>query len=109
MPVELKVPSPRTSLVNPLEPGNADHETIYRTKLDRHEEVLEGSAFHQAEVKRQLAKYYNKKLRGSSFQVGDLVLKKLDAAARLGVTGKLNSNWAGLYVIIKVIPSARTG
>ncbi|KAK8963649.1 hypothetical protein KSP40_PGU019306 [Platanthera guangdongensis] len=59
------------------------------------EELRDLSAILQEEVKRRMAKYFDKHVRVKQFAEGDLVLKKVDAAGRSAVMGKLDPNWEG--------------
>ncbi|KAL0444274.1 UNVERIFIED_CONTAM: hypothetical protein Slati_2150100 [Sesamum latifolium] len=43
---------------------------------------------------------YNKRVKSRSFQVGDLVLRRVDA---LKPTGKLDPTWEGPYKVTSVI------
>ncbi|KAK8956703.1 hypothetical protein KSP39_PZI001092 [Platanthera zijinensis] len=50
--------------------------------LDHIEELRDEATIRQEEVKRRTSLYFDQKVRAKQFQVGDLVLKKVDAAAR---------------------------
>ncbi|KAF9612929.1 hypothetical protein IFM89_004345 [Coptis chinensis] len=50
---------------------------------------------------KQLRKAFNKKVRGRSFQEGDLVLKEVTQVTKEKEAGKLSANWEGAYIIHK--------
>ena len=50
-----------------------------------------------------MAKYYNSRVKPRSFQMGDLVLKKVILATKDSREGKLGPNWEGPYLIIEVV------
>ena len=55
--------------------------------------------------KLQVARAYNKNVKGKSFQVGDLVWKTiLPLGMKSNKFGKWSPSWKGPYKIIKVIP-----
>ena len=54
-------------------------------------------AYHQ-----KVAKLYNKKIKERSFNVRDLVLRKVTLNTRNPSAGKLGLTWEGPYEIIKI-------
>ncbi|GKG43783.1 hypothetical protein Tco_0482876, partial [Tanacetum coccineum] len=56
--------------------------------LDLIEEKREQAAIREAKSKRQIEKYYNTKVRNTSFKPGDLVYRS-NEASRVEDTGKL--------------------
>ncbi|KAK8945084.1 hypothetical protein KSP39_PZI007855 [Platanthera zijinensis] len=99
-PFEFEVLSPRVLLARQ---GTEDwlelNSEEMRFSLEHIEEVRDKAAIRQEEVKRRMARYFDKNVRIKHFQVGDLVLKKVDAAARASSVGKLNPSWAGPFII----------
>jgi hypothetical protein len=49
----------------------------------------------------RMAKYFNRKVKPRSFEVGDLVLRKVTLATRDPVEGKLAPNWEGPYKVVR--------
>jgi hypothetical protein len=76
--------------------------------LDRLDEVLDERVKALGEIKRdnlRVAEAYNKRVKGKSFQVGDLVWKMiLSIGARSNKFGMWSPNWEGPYKIEEVIP-----
>ena len=62
------------------------------------EERREIALIKQAESKRQMAKYYNKRVHPMSFKPGDYVWRK-NEASRVEDLGKLGPNWEGPYKV----------
>ncbi|KAK8957541.1 hypothetical protein KSP39_PZI001125 [Platanthera zijinensis] len=104
IPVEFEVLSPRVLLARQ---GTEDwlelNSEEMRFSLEHIEEVRDKAAIRQEEVKRRMARYFDKNVRIRHFQVGDLVLKKVDAAARASSVGKLNPSWAGPFIITEAL------
>ncbi|XP_071713487.1 uncharacterized protein [Rutidosis leptorrhynchoides] len=59
------------------------------------------AAIREANNKQQIAKYYNKRVRALSFDVGEWVLRNNDAS-RAEKLGKLGPNWEGPYQVVAV-------
>jgi len=68
------------------------NDDMIRMKLDGIKEVIDDSSAHQAETKRRITCNYNQCACRKKFQVGDLVLKKLDVVACQRIFGKLSPN-----------------
>nr|GFA58482.1 reverse transcriptase domain-containing protein [Tanacetum cinerariifolium] len=64
--------------------------------LDLLEERKEEEAIHEAKSKAKIEKYYNLKVRNTSFKPGDLLYCNNDAS-QLEDTGKLGPKWEGPY------------
>ncbi|KAK8944375.1 hypothetical protein KSP39_PZI007758 [Platanthera zijinensis] len=104
LPVEFEVRSPRVAAVG--EGGEAwrlENEEGLRLSLDMVEELRDVAAIRQEEIKRRMARYFDKHIRVKQFAEGDLVLKKVDAAGRSAPVGKLNPSWEGPYIIEKAL------
>ncbi|KAK8956249.1 hypothetical protein KSP40_PGU001002 [Platanthera guangdongensis] len=71
--------------------------------LEHIEEIRDKVVIRQEEVKRRMARYFGKNVTIKHFQVGYLVLKKVDVAARAGSVGKLNLNWVGPFIVKEVL------
>ncbi|GKD04777.1 reverse transcriptase domain-containing protein, partial [Tanacetum coccineum] len=75
--------------------------------LDRLEERREQAAIHEAKSNAKMEKYYNSKVRSTSFKSGDLVYRNNDAS-RAEDTWKLGSKWEGPYEVRKHLEGAHT-
>ncbi|GKA20127.1 hypothetical protein Tco_0700116, partial [Tanacetum coccineum] len=68
--------------------------------LDLIEEKREQAPIQAAKSKAKMEKYYNSKVRGTSFKPGDMVYRSNDAShAKDG--GKLGPKWEGPYEVTK--------
>ncbi|KAK8923593.1 hypothetical protein KSP39_PZI019849 [Platanthera zijinensis] len=106
LPIELEVRTPRVAEAEAgREEWRDENEGEQRLSLDLIEEVRDLSAVRQEEVKRRMAKYFDKHVRVKQFVEGDLVLKKVDAAGRSAVVGKLHPNWEGPYIVKETLKS----
>ncbi|GJW47701.1 hypothetical protein Tco_0079347 [Tanacetum coccineum] len=66
--------------------------------LDLLEERREETAIREAKSKAKVEKYYNSKVRNTSFKPGDLVYRNNDASWAED-TGKLGPKWEGPYEV----------
>ncbi|KAK8934874.1 hypothetical protein KSP39_PZI014681 [Platanthera zijinensis] len=104
LPVEFEVRSPRVAMAGEGdETWRLGNEEGLHLSLDMMEEAREVAIIRQEEIKRRMAKYFDKHVRIRQFVEGDLVLKKVDAAGRSAPVGKLNPNWEGPYIIKEVL------
>ena len=84
---------------------NFDEETNeaeLRLNLNLFAERREHVEVRHVAYKRQVAKYFNRRVRHKSFQLGDLVLRKVTLATKEISTEKLGPTWEGPYKVIKV-------
>ncbi|XP_050229096.1 uncharacterized protein LOC126678235 [Mercurialis annua] len=98
LPVELGMTSLRVQVVD-----EDRHEESLKLCLDlleerRHKVSVRAEAYH-----RQMAKYYNARVKERSFEEGDLVLKKSEIGRGAAGFGKLEANWDGPYRVIAVV------
>ena len=71
-----------------------------RQNLDLLEEKREEAHLRQATYKSKTESYYNRRVRGRAFKVGDWVLRRNDAShAEKG--GKLGPTWEGPYKVVE--------
>ena len=56
-----------------------------------------------AAYQQKMIQYFNKRVRGRQFSVGDLVLRRVFAATRDPSAGVLGPNWEGPYEVETVI------
>ena len=66
--------------------------------LDLLEERREIASIREATYKQKLEKYYNSRVRPSSFKPGEYVLR-LNSASKAEYQGKLGPTWEGPYVV----------
>ncbi|GJW16388.1 reverse transcriptase domain-containing protein [Tanacetum coccineum] len=84
IPAEIGMPTFRTAEVNVDENDEA-----LEINLDLIEEKREQAAIREEKSKRQMEKYYNTKVKNTSFKPGDLVYRS-NEASRVEDTGKLD-------------------
>ena len=79
----------------------------YNLMMDNIDEVTDkrrGALKEIEKDKLQVARAYNKKVKGKSFQVGDLVWKTiLPFGMKSNKFGKWSPSWEGPYRVVKVI------
>ncbi|KAL0421024.1 UNVERIFIED_CONTAM: hypothetical protein Slati_3125300 [Sesamum latifolium] len=95
IPAELGMPSHR--VMNFSEKCN---ENLLRENLDLIEEFRKKAFLHIQRYKNIMINSYNKRVKSRSFQIGDLVLRRVDA---LKPIGKLDPTWEGPYKVTSVI------
>ncbi|KAK8918768.1 hypothetical protein KSP39_PZI021391 [Platanthera zijinensis] len=106
LPVEFEVRTPRVvGAGEHKEEWRANNEEELRLSLDMVEELRDLSAVRQEEIKRRMAKYFDKHVRVKQFAEGDLVLRKVDAAGRSAAVGKLHPNWEGPFIVQEALKS----
>ena len=98
IPIEIGINSIRVSHFNPQ-----DNESKTRLHLDLLEEIREEASLKAAARQRQIAQYYNKRVKTRIFQEGDLVLRNCKASWPAGKLKKLSPNWEGPYLVSTVV------
>ncbi|GJW57918.1 reverse transcriptase domain-containing protein [Tanacetum coccineum] len=93
IPAEIRMPTFRTKEVDVTKNDEA-----LEINLELLEEKREQAAIREAKSKRQMEKYYNTKVRNTSFKPGDLVYRS-NEASRVEDTGKLGPKWEGPYEV----------
>ncbi|GJW92013.1 reverse transcriptase domain-containing protein [Tanacetum coccineum] len=89
IPAEIGMPTLRTAKVDLIKNDEA-----LEINLDLIEEKGERAAIREAKSKAKMEKYYNSKVRGTSFKPGDMLYRNNDAShAKDG--GKLGPKWKG--------------
>ncbi|GJS84768.1 reverse transcriptase domain-containing protein [Tanacetum coccineum] len=97
IPVEIGMPTLRTAEVDMIK-NNED----LGINLDLLEEKREQAAIQEARSKAKMEKYYNAKVRSTSFRPGDFVYRNNEAShAEDG--GKLGPKWEGPYEVTKAL------
>ena len=89
IPVETEVPSHRRIHFN-----QAENEKLQLEALDLLDEKRDEANLRVAAHQQRIARHFNSKVRQRSFEIGDLVLKRIMTA-----TGVFGPNWEGPYVI----------
>ncbi|GJV92299.1 reverse transcriptase domain-containing protein [Tanacetum coccineum] len=97
IPVEIGITTIRTSKVDLLQNNEA-----LEINLDLLEERREQAAIREAKSKAKIEKYYNAKVRNTSFKPGDLVYRNNDAS-RAEDTWKLGPKWEGPYEVTEAL------
>ncbi|GJW21077.1 reverse transcriptase domain-containing protein [Tanacetum coccineum] len=93
IPVEIGMPTLRTAEVDMIKNNEA-----LGINLDLLEEKREQAAIQEARSKAKMEKYYNARVRSTSFRPGDLVYQSNEAShAEDG--GKLRPKWEGPYEV----------
>nr|GEW61786.1 reverse transcriptase domain-containing protein [Tanacetum cinerariifolium] len=70
--------------------------------LDLLEERREQAPIYESKSKAKMEKYYNSKVRNTSFKLGDLVYRSNDAN-RAEEVGKLGPKWEGPYEVTEAL------
>lgn len=97
IPAEIGMPTIRTTEVNVT---TNDEER--RIDLDLLEERRERAAIREAKAKAKMKKYYDAKVKHTSFSPGDFVYRANDAS-HAEDTGKLGPKWEGPYEVIDAL------
>ncbi|GJW31608.1 reverse transcriptase domain-containing protein [Tanacetum coccineum] len=93
IPAEIRMPTLRTAEVDLTKNDEA-----LEINLDLIEEKREQASIQEAKSKAKIEKYYNSKVRSTSFRPGDMVYRSNDAShAKDG--GKLGPKWEGPYEV----------
>jgi hypothetical protein len=95
IPLEVGLPTTRTTEFNVEE-----NENNLRKDLNLLEERRNMATIRLASYQHQMKRGYDKNIRPRSFQVGDLVLRKVMANTKNLNDGKLRPNWEGPYKVI---------
>nr|GEV83161.1 reverse transcriptase domain-containing protein [Tanacetum cinerariifolium] len=94
---EIGMPTLRTAKVDLIQNNEA-----LEINLDLLEEIREQAAICEAKRKEKMEKYYNSKVRNTSFKPGDLIYRNNDES-RAEDTGKLSPEWKGPYEVTEVL------
>ncbi|GJU79423.1 reverse transcriptase domain-containing protein [Tanacetum coccineum] len=97
IPVEIGMHTIRKAEVDLVQNNEA-----LEINLDLLEERKEEAAIREAKSKAKMEKYYNAKVRNTSFKPGDLVYRNNDAS-RAEDTGKLGPKWEGPYEVTEAL------
>jgi hypothetical protein len=94
IPLEVGLPTTRTT-----EFDAEQNENNLRKDLNLVEERRDIAAIRLTSYQRQMKRGYDKNIRPRSFQINDLVLRKVVANTRNPNDGKLGPNWEGPYKV----------
>ncbi|GJZ14225.1 reverse transcriptase domain-containing protein [Tanacetum coccineum] len=97
IPVEIGMPSLRCAEVN-----QAENDEGLLLNLDMLEERRERSAVCEDRSKAKLEKYYNAKVRSTSFRLGDFVYRG-NEASHIKEIGKVGQKWEGPYEVVEAL------
>ncbi|KAK9070616.1 hypothetical protein SSX86_011018 [Deinandra increscens subsp. villosa] len=96
IPAEIGIPSHR------LQVQVTDNDEELRTNLDLLEERREITVIRESRYKKEMAKYYNAKVKTQQYKEGEYVLRSNEVSRALPL-GKMSPKWEGPYIIKKVI------
>ncbi|GJU46093.1 hypothetical protein Tco_1203359 [Tanacetum coccineum] len=97
IPAEISMPTLRTAEIDIVQNDEA-----LEINLDLLEERREQAAIREAKSKVKMEKYYNFKVRNTSFKLGDLVYRNNDASHARD-SGKFSPKWEGLYEVTEAL------
>ncbi|GKA46162.1 hypothetical protein Tco_0738958 [Tanacetum coccineum] len=97
IPVEIGMPTLRTAEVDMIKNDEA-----LEINLDLLEEKREQAAIQEAKSKAMMEKYYNGRVRNTSFKPGDLVYRS-NEASHAEEEGKLGPKWEGPYEVTEAL------
>ncbi|GKA21760.1 reverse transcriptase domain-containing protein [Tanacetum coccineum] len=93
--IEISIPTKRTKQVDP-----AQNEKDLKINLEVLEEKREITAIREAVYKKKLEKYYNNKVRLSTYKPEDYVLR-LYGASKVEYTRNMGPTWEGPYKVLE--------
>nr|GEV94084.1 reverse transcriptase domain-containing protein [Tanacetum cinerariifolium] len=97
IPAKIGMPTLRTVEVDMVQNNEA-----LGINLDLLEERREQAVIREAKSKAKIEKYYNSKVRSTSFKPGDLMYHRNDAS-RAEKVGNLGTKWEGPYEVTKAL------
>ncbi|GKD66954.1 reverse transcriptase domain-containing protein [Tanacetum coccineum] len=97
IPAEIGMPTLRTAEIDMVQNDEA-----LEINLDLLEERREQAAIREARSKAKMEKYYNSKVRNTSFRPGDLVYRNNDASHAKD-SEKLSPKWEGPYEVTEAL------
>ncbi|GJZ10905.1 hypothetical protein Tco_0545664 [Tanacetum coccineum] len=97
IPTEISMPTTRTTEVDMVQNDEA-----LEINLDLLEERRAEMAIREAKSKEKMEKYYNSKVRNTSFKPRDLVYRS-NEASYAKESGKLSPLWEGPYEVTKAL------
>ena len=95
IPTKIGMPTVRTDVP---EQGNTN---LMVKDLDTLDELRESAVIRIASYQRRLANSYNKRVKPRTFQLGNLVLRRVFENTAEPNAGKFEPNWEGPYLVIR--------
>ncbi|GMH19287.1 hypothetical protein Nepgr_021128 [Nepenthes gracilis] len=74
-----------------------------RECLDLLPEVHDVAHLRTVAYPQRIARYYNKWVKACPLEVGDLVLRSVEAMGKTAHRNKLSPNWEGLFLVLKIL------
>ncbi|GJU44530.1 reverse transcriptase domain-containing protein [Tanacetum coccineum] len=97
IPAEIGMPTLRIAEIDMVQNGEALEINLFLLGERR-----EQAEIREARSKAKMKKYYNYKVRNTSFRPGDLVYRNNDASHAKG-SGKLSPKWEGPYEVMEAL------
>nr|GEU71766.1 reverse transcriptase domain-containing protein [Tanacetum cinerariifolium] len=97
IPAKIRMPTYRTAAVDIVY-----NDKELRLNLNLLEERRERAAIREAKAKLKITKYYNARVRGVTFRLGDFVYHNNDASHAVA-GGKLGPKWEGPYEVTEAL------
>jgi hypothetical protein len=98
VPIETNIPSARVIHYHAQE-----NENRRLNDLDLLEERRLQAGLQMTYYKQKTKEYHDKKVNPRSFQVGDLVLRKISSTNHPRPDGKLGPNWEGPFIVAQIV------
>ena len=95
LPTDLEYGSPRVKAYN--EQGS---DTTLEDAMDQLDKVHDVSLLRLAKYQQVLRRYHHRRVRGSTFNIGDLVLQRVQSTKN---RHKLSPPWEGPYIVAEVL------
>ena len=107
LPVEIGMPIARISAMPEPESGGfqltavAGNNEGLLQNLDLLEGVREQSLLRLEAYQQTISRFFNRRVKSRSFQLGDLVLQRIFPNTKNPTDGKLAPNWEGPYRVVR--------
>ena len=98
LPVEIGIPSTRVTYYS-----HSENEQEKRANLDLLPETRGNALLRSMAQKQKMIRSFNRHVKTKRIQVGDFVLRKVEATGKIVDKGKLGANWDGPFKVIRVI------
>ncbi|GMH29611.1 hypothetical protein Nepgr_031454 [Nepenthes gracilis] len=83
----------------------ATNERRLRESLDLLSEVRDAARLRTVAYQQRVARYYNKRVKARPLEVGDLVLRSVEAAGKTAKWNKLSPGWEGPFFVSAILRS----
>ncbi|XP_057246762.1 uncharacterized protein LOC130589512 [Beta vulgaris subsp. vulgaris] len=98
LPVEVDIPSPRITFYD-----FEQNEEEKPVNLDLLPETRGNALLRSIRYKQRVTRQFNRRVKTRPIQLGDWVVRKVEATGLSHLKGKLGANWDGPYKVTKVI------